>query len=56
MASVSRELVLNYLKQHFGQEFTKQDLVEALGLSMASVNGVINGLFVVSASLSALKL
>lgn len=44
MASVSRELVLNYLKQHFGQEFTKQDLVEALGLSMAAVNGVINGL------------
>ena len=38
------ELVLNYLKKNFGKEFTKQDLVSALGISLPSVTGSINGL------------
>lgn len=38
------ELVLNYLKKHFGQEFTKQQIAEALGISVPAVTGSINGL------------
>ena len=38
------ELVLNYLKTNFGREFSKQDLVEALGISLPSVTGTINAL------------
>ena len=38
------ELVLNYLKKNFGQEFTKQDIAEALGISVPAVTGSINGL------------
>lgn len=38
------ELVLNYLKKHFGQEFTKQAIAEALGISVPAVTGSINGL------------
>ena len=38
------ELVLNYLKTNFGREFSKQQLVEALGISLPSVTGTINAL------------
>lgn len=38
------ELVLNYLKKHFGQEFTKQEIADALGISVPAVTGSINGL------------
>ena len=38
------ELVLNYLKKHFGQEFTKQNIAEALGISVPSVTGSMNNL------------
>ena len=38
------ELVLNYLKKHFGQEFTKQEIADALGISVPSVTGSMNGL------------
>lgn len=38
------ELVLNYLKNHFGQEFTKQEIADALGISVPAVTGSINGL------------
>ena len=38
------ELVLNFLKQNFGKEFTKQDIADALGISIPAVTGSINGL------------
>lgn len=37
-------LVLNYLKEHYGQEFSKQDLAEKLGVSLAAVVGSMNAL------------
>lgn len=44
MASVNSELVLNYLKNNYGQEFSKQELVQALGISLPSVTGTMNAL------------
>jgi len=44
MASVNSELVLNYLKNNYGHEFSKQELVEALGISLPSVTGTMNAL------------
>ena len=38
------ELVLNFMKKHFGQEFTKNEIAEALGISVPAVTGSINGL------------
>ena len=38
------ELVLNFLKKNFGQEFTKNEIAEALGISVPAVTGSINGL------------
>ena len=38
------ELVLNFLKAHYGQEFTKQQIAEALNISVPAVTGSINGL------------
>lgn len=42
--TMNSELVLNHLKKHFGQEFTKQEIAEALGISIPAVTGSINGL------------
>lgn len=44
MITVNSEKVLNYLKSHFGQEYLKSDLVSALGITLPSVTGSINGL------------
>lgn len=44
MITQNSELVLNYLKKHFGQEFTKQEIAETLGISVPAVTGSINGL------------
>ena len=44
MATMNSELVLNFLKKNYGREFTKQELVEALGISLPAVTGSINGL------------
>lgn len=38
------ELVLNYLKNNFGKEFSKQQIAEALGISVPAVTGTINAL------------
>ncbi len=38
------ELVFEYLKKNYGKELTKQDIVEALGISLPAVTGSINGL------------
>lgn len=44
MITVNSERVLNYLKQNFGKEFTKQEIADALGISVPTVTGSINGL------------
>jgi len=38
------EMVLNYLKAHYGEEFSKQQLADELGVSLPSVVGSINAL------------
>ena len=42
--TANSEMVLNFMKKNFGQEFTKQDIAEALGISVPAVTGSINGL------------
>lgn len=44
MASVNSELVLNYMKQHYGEELSKQDMATALGISIPAVTGTVNAL------------
>ena len=44
MASVNSELVLNYMKQHYGEKMTKQEIADALGISLPSVTGTMNSL------------
>lgn len=38
------QLVLNLLKKNFGKEFTKKEIADTLGISMAAVTGSVNGL------------
>ena len=38
------EMVLSYLKRNYGKEFTKQEIADALGISVPAVTGSINGL------------
>ena len=42
--TVNSELVLNYLKKNYGTEFTKNDIAEALSISVPAVTGSVNGL------------
>ena len=42
--TVNSELVLNYLKKNYGVEFTKNDIAEALSISVPAVTGSVNGL------------
>lgn len=42
--TINSELVLNYLKNNYGKEFTKQEIVEALNISLPAVTGSINSL------------
>lgn len=44
MASVNSELILNYMKNHFGEEFSKQQIAEALSISVPAVTGTMNSL------------
>lgn len=44
MITQNSELTLNFLKQNYGKEFTKQEIAEALGISIPAVTGSINGL------------
>lgn len=44
MITPNSELVLNFLKKHYGQEFTKNEIAEALNISVPAVTGSINGL------------
>lgn len=42
--TVNSERVLNYLKTNYGKEFSKQQIAEALGISIPAVTGTINAL------------
>ena len=44
MASVNSELVLNYMKNHFGEEKSKQEIAAELGISVPAVTGTMNSL------------
>jgi len=38
------ERVLNFLKEHYGQEYSKNEIKDALGISLSAVIGSINPL------------
>lgn len=42
--TVNSEKVLNYMKEHYGEELTKQEIAIAVGVSMPAVTGSMNGL------------
>ena len=42
--TINSERVLNYLKENFGKEFSKQEIADALGISLSAVIGSINPL------------
>lgn len=44
MITENSEKVLNYMKKHFGEEFSKQQIADALGISVPAVTGSINAL------------
>lgn len=44
MATINSERVLNYMKEHYGEELTKKDISEALGISVPGVTGTMNAL------------
>jgi len=44
MATINSERVLNYMKEHYGEELTKKGISEALGITIPAVTGSINGL------------
>lgn len=44
MATVNSELVINWMKKHYGEEHTKQEIADALSISVPAVTGTINSL------------
>lgn len=44
MATENSMLVINYLKNHYGQEMTKAEIAEALGITVPAVTGSMNSL------------
>ena len=44
MRSQNSERVLNYMKEHYGEEMTKHQIAEALNISIPAVTGSINPL------------
>ena len=44
MATVNSLLVLNFLKEHYGESYSKQQIADALGISIRAVTGTINAL------------
>ena len=42
--TINSERVLNFLKDHYGQEFSKNEIKDALGISLSAVIGSINPL------------
>ena len=41
MASIGSEKVLAFLKANYGTEVTKQEIADALGVSLSTVNGSV---------------
>ena len=39
------KLVFNFVKDHDGQDFTAQDIADATGLSVKTVNGIVTSAF-----------
>ena len=44
MATINSEKVLNYLKAHYGTEMTKQQIADALDITLPAVTCTINAL------------
>ena len=42
--TINSERTLNFLKEHYGNEYSKQEIADALGISLSSVIGSINPL------------
>ena len=42
--TINSERVINFLKEHYGQEYSKQEIANALGISLSAVIGSINPL------------
>jgi Mn-dependent DtxR family transcriptional regulator len=42
--TINSERVLNFLKEHYGQEYSKKEISEALGISLSAVIGSVNPL------------
>jgi len=42
--TVNSERVINFLKEHYGSEYSKQEIADALGISLSAVIGSINPL------------
>ena len=42
--TINSERVLNFLKENYGKEFSKQEVADALGISLSAVIGSINPL------------
>lgn len=42
--TVNSEMVLNYMKNNYGKEMSKQDIAAALGISVPAVTGTMNSL------------
>ena len=42
--TINSERVLNFLKENYGKEYSKQEIADALGISLSAVIGSINPL------------
>lgn len=42
--TTNSEMTLNFLKSHYGEEFTKDAIAKTLGISVPSVTGSVNAL------------
>ena len=45
MLKDNSKLVINFVKQHDGEDFTAQDIADATGLGVRQVNGIITSAF-----------
>ena len=45
MLKPNSRLVYDFVKEHDGQDFTAQDIAEAVGLEPRTVNGIITAAF-----------
>ena len=45
MLKDNSKLVFNFVKQHDGEDFTAQDIADAINLGVRQVNGIITSAF-----------